>query len=163
MTDNKAVKHATFTIERTYAASVAKVFKAFADPEIKRRWFVEGPGWTTGAYTLDFRVGGREQAEGGAPGGATYANDTLYQDIVPNKRIIFAYTMHANGQRISASLATVELEGVDGGTKLFFTEQAAFLEGGDGPEGRKAGWTWLFARLNSELTGAPLPEMPTAH
>jgi uncharacterized protein YndB with AHSA1/START domain len=163
MTDIKAVKHATFTIERIYSASVAKVFKAFADPEVKRRWFVEGPGWTTGTYTLDFRVGGREHSEGGSPQGGTYGNDTLYQDIIENRRIIFAYTMYANGQRISASLATVELEAVDAGAKLFFTEQAAFLEGADGPHMRKAGWTWLFARLDSELTGAPVPAMPTAH
>jgi len=148
------VKHATFAIERTYAASVEKVFRAFADEKIKRRWFVEGPGWTTGAYKLDFRTGGREQASGGAPDGGTYANDTLYQDIVTNRRIVFAYTMDVSGKRISASLATVELESSGSGTRLLFTEQAAFFEGSDGPEGRHGGWTFLFERLNSELTGA---------
>jgi len=157
------VKHATFTIARTYAAPPAKVFKAFADEKIKRRWFVEGPGWTTGTYKLDFRVGGTEHAEGGAPGGGSYGNDTLFQDIVENERIIFAYTMYANKKRISASLATIELVAEGNGTRLVFTEQAAFLEGGDGPDMRKTGWTWLFARLNSELTGEPAPAAPTAH
>ena len=41
----RSVTHATFTLERTYDAPPAKVFKAFADPAIKRRWFVEGEGW----------------------------------------------------------------------------------------------------------------------
>ncbi len=31
--------HDTFVIERTYAASPARVFSAFADPARKVRWF----------------------------------------------------------------------------------------------------------------------------
>lgn len=133
------VKHATFTIERSYPVAVEKVFIAFADPKIKHRWFVDGAGWKTDSYTLDFKVDGREQAGGKSPDGESYANDTLYQDIIPNRRVIFAYTMYVNSERISASLGTVELEAANGGTKLTFTEQAAFLEGGDGPEMRKMG------------------------
>ena len=34
----RSVTHATFTVERTYDASPARVFNAFADPAIKRRW-----------------------------------------------------------------------------------------------------------------------------
>jgi len=41
MTERSA-KHATFVIERTYAASPERVFSAFADPKAKARWFV-GP------------------------------------------------------------------------------------------------------------------------
>ena len=36
-------------------------------------------------------------------------NDTTYQDIVPEERIVLAYTMAVGGRRISASLATVEI------------------------------------------------------
>lgn len=149
------VKHATFTIERTYPVPPEKVFAAFSNPEIKQRWFVEGPRWTTGSYSLDFRVGGRERTSRGVPDGkSTYANDTLYQDIVPSQRIIFAYTMDANGKRISASLGTISLESQGAGTKFTFTEQAAFFEGSDGPEIRKLGWTEHFERLNGALTSA---------
>ena len=157
------VKHATFTIERTYPVPPEKVFAAFSGPKTKQRWFADKPGWTTRGYSLDFRVGGREHSIGTAPDGKnTYANDTLYQDIVPNQRIVFAYTMEANSKRISASLGTIELEAADKVTAFTFTEQAAFLEGGDGPEMRKTGWTWLFELLNSELSGAPPPK-PIAH
>jgi uncharacterized protein YndB with AHSA1/START domain len=40
----RSVTHATFTLQRIYDAPLAKVFKAFADPAIKRRWFAEGEG-----------------------------------------------------------------------------------------------------------------------
>jgi uncharacterized protein YndB with AHSA1/START domain len=38
MTDRK-VTHATFSIERTYGAPPERVFRAFADPEAKAKWF----------------------------------------------------------------------------------------------------------------------------
>lgn len=39
----------------------------------------------------------------------------------------------------------------EGGTKLIFTEQAAFFEGGDGPQMREDGWRQLLERLSQEL------------
>ena len=38
----RSVTHATFVIERTYHASPARVFNAFADQAAKARWFA-GP------------------------------------------------------------------------------------------------------------------------
>ena len=35
----RSVTHATFVIDRTYDASPARVFGAFADPAAKKRWF----------------------------------------------------------------------------------------------------------------------------
>jgi uncharacterized protein YndB with AHSA1/START domain len=40
--------------------SNARVFKAFADPAAKRRWFIEGEGSDIESYESDFRVGGLE-------------------------------------------------------------------------------------------------------
>jgi uncharacterized protein YndB with AHSA1/START domain len=89
----RSVAHATFTIERTYDAPPARVFKAFADPAIKRRWFAEGEGWQVEEFKVDFRVGGAETSRFRFRGGELVRNDTVYQDIVPDRRIIIAYTM----------------------------------------------------------------------
>lgn len=42
---NRSVLHATFTLERTYPATPARVFAAWADPAAKARWFA----WTRSA------------------------------------------------------------------------------------------------------------------
>ncbi|MBS1110998.1 MAG: polyketide cyclase [Anaeromyxobacteraceae bacterium] len=159
MTNRSPVVHSTFRIERSYPVSPARVFAAFADPAAKRRWFVEGEGWDVGEHSLDFRVGGRERSRfrfrGGPPQapppGTEMGNDTTYQDIVPDERIVFAYTMTVAGRCISASLATVELAPDGAGTRLAFTEQAAFFEGADGEAMREQGWRALLEALARDL------------
>jgi uncharacterized protein YndB with AHSA1/START domain len=59
--------------------------------------------------------------------------------------------MSVGVKRISASQATFELQAAGSGTNLIFTEQAAFFEGGDGPQMREAGWRQLLDRLAQEL------------
>jgi uncharacterized protein YndB with AHSA1/START domain len=156
------VVHTTFRIERTYPVSPARVFAAFAEPATKRRWFAGGEGAEVVAFTADFRVGGREETRsrfrGGLPppapaAGTEIRNDTTYQDIVPDERIVFAYTMSMAGRVFSASLATVEIAPEGGGTRLVFTEQAAFFEGADGPAMREQGWGALLDSLGAELRG----------
>lgn len=155
--ETAAVVHGTFRIERTYPVPPSRVFAAFADPATKRRWFVEGG--SVREHRLDFRVGGAEAVRslfgGGPPGappaGTEMGSDAAYLDILPDARIVFAYTMAAAGRRFSASLATVELRPEGAGTRLVFTEQGAFFEGSDGLEMREEGWKALLGALGAEL------------
>jgi uncharacterized protein YndB with AHSA1/START domain len=147
----RTVVHATFTIERVYDASPARVFKAFSDPAAHSRWYVEGDGWPIAEYSHDFRVGGRESGRFSQDRKTIIVNETAYQDIVPDRRIIFAYTMAYGEARMSASLATVELIAEGNGTRLVFTEQGAFLDGRDQPAGREQGWRGLLDALGAEL------------
>lgn len=142
MTDS-SVAHATFVIERNYDAPPARVFAAWADPVAKAAWF--------GSSELDFRVGGREANGGGPEGGPVYMYDALYQDIVPDKRIVYTYDMHMDGTRISVSLTTVEFAPEGAGTRLVYTEQGAFLDGLDTPEAREQGTRGLLDTLGTTL------------
>ena len=152
--------HSTFTLERTYPASPARVFAAFADGTIKRRWYAEGHGSNVLEFASDFRVGGQEKARflftGGPPGapppGTQIGNDTTYLDIVANERVVFAYVMTIGDYRMSASLATITLHPAgSGGTKLVFTEQGTYFERADGPKMREGGWQQLLGSLEAEL------------
>lgn len=150
----RSVTHASFTIERVYDASPARVFKAFADPAAKRRWFAEGEGWEIETFVTDFRVGGFERSRFRFRGGGPITNDTVYQNIVPNERIIIAYWMTIDGNPISASQATMEFRKEGAGTRLVFTEQGAYLDGYDNVGQREAGWQDLLSNLGKEF--APL-------
>jgi uncharacterized protein YndB with AHSA1/START domain len=145
------VTHATFSIERVYDASPKRVFAAWSDVGQKRQWFGGPPDWVSTGHSLDFRVGGRESEGGGPQGGPMSHYDALYWDIVPDERIVTTYDMHLDGARISVSLATVEFKPAGAGTRLVYTEQGAYLDGWDNPEGRKEGTEALFDQLGAYL------------
>jgi uncharacterized protein YndB with AHSA1/START domain len=160
---NRSVTHATFTIERTYDAPPADVYHAFADREAKSRWFAGPEEWTAGPHEFDFRVGGRERSSGGPKGGPIHRFDCIYQDIVPNERIIYTYDMHLDDVRISVSLATIQFGPAGKGTKLTLTEHGAFLDGYDDAASRERGTQGLLDALGESLrapaaaAGAPSP------
>ena len=80
-------------------------------------------------------------------GGLALTNEAVFQNIVPNRRLVFTSTMWVGGKCISISVGTVELEPSEKGTKLTLTFQSAFLENADGPAMREAGWKTLLGKL----------------
>jgi uncharacterized protein YndB with AHSA1/START domain len=148
----RSVAHATFTLERRYPASPKRVFAAFADKAQKKKWFGGPPEWGPEVHEMDFRVGGREINRGGPKGGTVHAFDCLYQDIVPNERIIYSYDMHLDDKRISVSLTTIELRPDGTGTHLVFTEQGVYLDGYDDAGSREQGTNFLLDKLGASLT-----------
>lgn len=147
----RSVTHATFTIERVYDATPALVFKANSDQAIKRRWFAEGEGFSVQKYELDFRVGGLEICRFRYGEGEPMTYDATFQDIVPNERIICAYSMTIGGKRISSSLATTQLRPEGQTTRLIFTEQGAYLDGHDNVKEREEGSRGLLEALAKEV------------
>jgi uncharacterized protein YndB with AHSA1/START domain len=148
---DRSVTHATFTIERIYNASPERVFRAWADPEAKARWF-GGPGeWVTTETAMDFRVGGRDVNRTGPRGGPVHTYEARYHDIVPNERIITTYEMYMDDTRTSVSVGTVELEPNGTGTTLRYTEQGAFLDGLDAVASREQGTRDLLDALGWAL------------
>jgi uncharacterized protein YndB with AHSA1/START domain len=147
----RSVTHATFTVERRYEATPADVFAAWADPVAKQRWFADAEDWTTTDYELDFRVGGGERFRTRPKDGPLMSYDAVYQDIVPEQRIVYSYAMARDEQRISVSVATVQIAAATEGTRLVYTEQGAFLDGLDVAASREQGMGSLLDALGAEL------------
>ncbi len=149
----RSATHDTFVIARTYDAPVASVFRAWADPKRKARWFAGSADALGNGYELDFRVGGHEVNRGGPPGGPVYTYAADFRDIIDGQRIVYTYEMHADEDRISVSVATVEFHEPGGSTQLVLTEQGVYLDGHDTAAQREEGTQSLLDSLSAGLAG----------
>jgi uncharacterized protein YndB with AHSA1/START domain len=153
----QAAQFDTFTLERSYAVPLARLYRAFSDPRQKQRWFAEGAQHEIERFDMQFEVGGRELAcyrfKPGTPfAGVALASSGYFLDIVPQQRIVIAATMAMGERPFSASLHTFEFisEEADA-TRLILTHQAMYGEGADGPDLRRAGWQQLLDQLHAAL------------
>ena len=101
--------------------------------------------------SFDFRVGGRETLTGKWKTGMVSSFDAHYHDIVPNERIIYSYTMHVDGKKISVSLATIEVKPAGRGALLVVTEDGVFLDGYDDSGSRERGTIGLIDQLEAAI------------
>ncbi|MDA8249129.1 MAG: SRPBCC family protein [Rhodospirillales bacterium] len=146
-----SVTHASFSLERTYNAPPATVFRALADQAAKARWFHGGDTYTVLEHVMDVRPGGHERLQGRWANGMVSTFDAVYCDVVPDTRLVYAYQMSLDARKISVSLATVELHPAGAGTRLVVTEQGAFLDGHDDDGSRERGTGFLLDRLGASL------------
>ncbi len=141
------VLHASFTLERSYPASPARVFAAWADPALKRAWFVG----EAGEHELDFRVGGTERNANELDGRAiTFVS--RYEEIVDDKRIVFSSVLAVDGAAATVSVSSIELAPDGDGCRLTLTQSSAYLDGREKPEWREQGTGSQLDALGRVLT-----------
>jgi uncharacterized protein YndB with AHSA1/START domain len=149
----RSAVHATFQLERTYPAPIARIWKALTDETAKQKWF-SGPSdsWEMLERHMDVRVGGTERLKGRWKSGMVSAFAATYHDVIPQERLIYSYEMHIDDRKISVSLATMQLKAAGGQTTLIVTEQGAFLDGYDDAGSREQGTGFLLDALGASLT-----------
>lgn len=150
----RSIKHGTFVIERKFDYDPAFVFRAWTQPEAKARWFNGPPDkWKEQVREMDVRVGGRERVIGRFADGSESRFEAVYFDIVPDRRIVYAYDMYFQGNKLSVSLATIEFVKAGNGTKLIVTENGAYFDGYDDAGSRERGTLGLIDNLSRALNG----------
>ncbi|MEU3829146.1 SRPBCC domain-containing protein [Streptomyces sp. NPDC029080] len=131
-------RHGSFSVGMDFTVTTAEVFRGFADPSLRRRWFRLPGGSATAEHELDFRVGGGESARNLFVSGdleQRLAYRSRFLDIVPDARIILVYEAEVDGIRRWVSLVTVELSDEPAGSRLAWTEQYTWLvPTGDGAD-----------------------------
>ncbi len=142
-------------IERNFPQRLARVFSAFAQPALKRRWYAEGDHEIQ-AFHMDFRLGGIERfryhfREGHPIAGSEIANESVYQDIVEEKRIVMTTRMNLDGRPIVVMIVTFEFVPAENGTDLILTHQGTYIDWPDGVKMIEMGWKHLIDRLQDDL------------
>ena len=106
-------------VTRLFDAPPGRVFRAWSEPELFRRWWM--PKSVTGvsllACDMDVRTGGKYRLEFGAEGSGSMAFYGKYLDVVPGERIVWT-----NDEGEEGAVTTVTFEEQSGKTLLTFHE-----------------------------------------
>jgi uncharacterized protein YndB with AHSA1/START domain len=100
-----------------------KVYQAWTQPEVMKRWFAPKP-WTTPKAELDLRVGGGNAIVMADETGTEYPNRGQYLEIVPNEKIVFTDAYVGDWVPSEKPFMTVHLTFADEGGKTRYTARA---------------------------------------
>jgi uncharacterized protein YndB with AHSA1/START domain len=152
MTIERRLARAGFTLTRDYPVAVGRVWDAFAEEDQKLHWFGAGDTFEAGEWVFDFRVGGRDVAEGKFHDGPVSRYEATYTDIVEHVRIVTTYDMWLDEVHMSTSVASFEFEPIEAGTRFTNVDQGVFFDQfwADGPN-REEGSRGLLETLGSYL------------
>jgi uncharacterized protein YndB with AHSA1/START domain len=127
-----------------------KVFAAWKDPALLKRWFAPG-ALQVPDVEIDFRVGGSFSIamEGEMRGKQTSGRMTgTYREISPVERLVFACTGTWRGSA-PQTVVTVEFEEVDNGTEIRLVQEG-FVDAQD-CEGHQHGWGSTLEKLGEAV------------
>ena len=110
-------------MERTFDASVDRVFRAWSDPGELARWAWGSIGNDVRAE-VDHRVGGAYRITTSQPGQATLAFEGTYEDVVPDRRLVYSLHWDAPmGYEAPDERVTVEFVGRGEQTDMTFVHE----------------------------------------
>lgn len=147
-----SLTHGSFTVSRRFDAPVPRVFLAWSCAEDLRLWAAPAEGWMFEIESFDFRINGAARMLFGPKGDVPYVDSSGYDDIVPNRRIVTAYSIAKGEVRISSSVSALEFAADGQGTLLRITEMGVYLDGHDSAAGRKGGVTQQLDQLGRFIT-----------
>lgn len=148
------IRHGTVTIEKTYTASLARVFGAWADPELRRIWGSPSDEIDLRIDAADFSVGGEDVSTCMMGDQALAVVRGRYHDIVTDRRIIYTEIISSMDALEGACLVSAEFQPDGKGTRLMLTLQTAAVDGADLLEGVQEGWESALLRLGAMLQPA---------
>lgn len=145
------IAHATIVMERTYAASLTRVFAAWSDVEARKRWSAPAENIRIEYEAADFREGGKDVSRCIEPGNADYVATVTYVDIRKDQRIVFAEDVVHGNTRVSAALISMELTPKGPETHLALTMQIASFDEAGMEAGYQFGWNAALDNLATEF------------
>ena len=105
----------TYTTTREISAPMEQVFAAISDPERLARWW--GPAGFSNTFSVcDFKNGGRWVFTMHGPDGHSYANESMFVEIEPPRKVII---QHVSNPRY---LMTIALTPMASGTLVSWSQ-----------------------------------------
>lgn len=108
-------------VSRRFEASRERVFDAWTNPEVLRRWWAAGESWDTPLAEVDLRPGGRYRLSMRDPAsGAVHTVAGEYTEVEPPERLAYSWAWESESPDGSADSThvVVEFHEVGDGTEV---------------------------------------------
>ena len=142
MTTTEIRTDLSLSIDRVIKAPAEKLFQAWLDPEMLKKFILPGPNMSLPSAKVDAREGGRfdlimRDATDDMPHGG------VYKKIDPHSQIIFSWE---SAWSPAESEVTLDFEPVAEGTRVTLTHQTFYDE--EKRDNHQAGWGAILAALD---------------
>ena len=142
-----ATERPSLTLRRHYPVAPEKVWRAWTDPQALKAWFGPEEIVEVPVAEVDLRVGGRFRVAMRAADGETHDVSGVYQELVPNRKLVFSWAWRSTPER--ESRVTVRIEPDGNGCELVLLHEQFFDEAAR--EGHSHGWTGAMGKLEKWL------------
>ncbi len=131
-------------MKRTLKAPVAKVFKAWTEPEQITKWF-GCAGTKEKQITQDFRVGGDYKYDLTTSDGKLLTAYGTFQEIVPNRKLVYSWNNTSVEHPADNTLVSVEFIDKGDATEIILSHSKFGKPAS--VEGHTMGWTGALDNL----------------
>lgn len=140
------------TLTRLIQATPEKVFRAWTEPALLKRWFAPLP-WTVAAVETDVRPGGAHLIVLRSPEGTEFPNHGVYLEVSPPGRLVFTDAYLRDWEPSAKPFITVVLtfEPVDDQTTRY-TARVRHWTAADREHHEKMGFHQGWGRCADQLT-----------
>ena len=137
----------SLTLRRHYPVAPEKVWRAWTDPQALTAWFGPEEIVSVPLAEVDLRVGGRFRVAMRAADGETHDVSGVYQELVPNRKLVFSWAWRSTPERESRVTVRIEPDGT--GCELVLLHEQFFDEAAR--DGHSHGWTGAMVKLERWL------------
>ena len=138
------------TLTRLINAPREKVYRAWTEPEIMKRWFAPSP-FTAPVVEVDVRPGGASYILMRGPDGKDYPNRGVYLEVVKNERIITTDAYTSAWVPSEKPFMTLVLTFEDEGGKTRYTARALHWTAEDRKAHEEMGFHQGWAQCTDQL------------
>ena len=143
----------TFTFDRSFPVSPARLWHLLTDAEQRESWGAPGEGTVLETITSDLRPGGVERHRCGPADTPDFEVETRWYHLDDGALAVFTETIEAGGMALGASLVTYAIGEAGKGSTLSATVAVSSFVGPEMIEEFRDGWTGGMDKL-SGLAGA---------
>ena len=146
-----STQHRSLVLGRTFDVPCARVFAACADPDERQAVAALCEDLTFVLDAADFRIGGADSFRFGLHNHLRFRGSAVYNDIVPERRIVTTEVIHEGDIRLSVAITTLEFDTTAAGARLKLTTQIVSLDDEEANEDANERYDALLTSLERHL------------